>query len=241
MIILTGESETLERLKAVGVAVLEFQGASESEWMQSVLRTMHPRADQIKVFLDLPLWRDVTVDLNRPPERSEGVGRSPLHMDFVNAEFPPDFVCLLCIRSDPLGGGDSTYAPVDWAVGMVSNADRKVLQRAVFEDGKVNRLENVGGDVNPFAVLSFGSRFEVRFTEQLLSGPLSLEEVAALRTFSDILNAHTQTSKLHPGHAILFDQRRWVHGKTPLGAGQEQLAPTDRRLLKHAFFRTRAP
>src|SRR5215471_1942788 len=65
----------------------------------------------IQVFDNCTAWRSIGVDTQREPSRSEGVGESPLHMDFVNARNPPEYVMLYCERNDILGGGDTYLVP----------------------------------------------------------------------------------------------------------------------------------
>ena len=68
--------------------------------------------NQIKIFDKLnSVWRKIGVDLNKDPNKSEGIGESPLHMDFVNSEFPPEIVCLFVIRPDSYGG-ESTLSRI---------------------------------------------------------------------------------------------------------------------------------
>ena len=50
------------------------------------------------------------VNTSRPANKSQGVGYLPMHIDFVNAQFPPEIIALACVRKDPLGGGASLLA-----------------------------------------------------------------------------------------------------------------------------------
>jgi Taurine catabolism dioxygenase TauD, TfdA family len=190
----------------------------------------------IVVFRDSGIWRQIGVRLDKHPNRSEGVGSSPLHMDFVNAANPPDYVCLYCVRDDPLGGGSTVLAPID-ASKNLARRHRKLLQRRVYRDGRVIDLENVGYDINPFRVIDDDSLWRFRYTCNLLKAERDSGVVAALRSLDHELMASMRVVRLEPGHAILFDQHRWVHGKTPLGADQENVKENHRRLLLQAFCR----
>jgi hypothetical protein len=192
---------------------------------------------QIKIFDKVPLRREVSVRLDRPVNRSEGIGASPLHIDFVNAAFPPEFVCLYCIRPDPLDGGTSVIAPLRESLDSIDARHLQPLSDAVFRDGTVVDLSNVGRDSNPFAVFSPHGRWVYRFTSNLLLDPVSPEHNDALMNLREALVAHQQTIQLHEGDALLMDQRRVVHGKNELGIGQDTLPGIKRRLLRQGFFR----
>ncbi|PSL55667.1 TfdA family taurine catabolism dioxygenase TauD [Saccharothrix carnea] len=62
----------------------------------------------------------------------------------------------------------------------------------------------------------------------------------AVREFSDALHDHLTTIPLRSGEVVLVDQHRYLHGKTPLGAGQTEIAEDRRRLLLQMFGRAPA-
>ncbi|MCE6999581.1 TauD/TfdA family dioxygenase [Saccharothrix sp. S26] len=198
------------------------------------------RARPIAVFRRHGLWREIGVRPERDPLRSEGVGRSPLHLDFVNAADPPDLLCLLCVRSDPRGGGHTSLAPTD-VVDRLPARTRRQLARPVYSDGVVVELDHIGHDVNPFAVFTPGDRWRVRYTDNLRHAD-SIDDDArrAVEELSVALHDHLKTIPLRSGDVILVDQHRYLHGKTPLGAGQADLPEDRRRLLLQMFGRARA-
>jgi hypothetical protein len=231
-------TEILNTLRSIGIVVFACRGTTLDEWTSTIVSVLQPVATQIEIFTHLPLWRNIGVNLEKEVDRSEGTGESPLHMDFVNAEKPPDYVVLLCIRDDPLGGGASTLASIADATSALSPAERHILEQSIFIDGKVVDLNNVGSDINPFAVFDPDSPYPYRYTSQLLKQPLPFDANAALRRLQTELERRRLTFRLSPGQALIIDQHRYVHGKLSLGDGQSTIPPDSHRLLLHGFFRT---
>jgi len=232
-------AEILSSLRSNGIIVLSCPGIEIDEWTSAIASVLEPVATQIKIFTRQSLWRTIGVNLEKEVDRSEGTGESPLHMDFVNAEKPPDYVVLLCLRDDPLGGGASTLSSVAEAASDLSIAERRILEQSIFIDGKIIDLDNIGADINPFAVLSPDSPYAYRYTSQLLKQQLPLDVNAALRRLQTELERRKLTFRLSPGQALIIDQHRYVHGKLPLGDRQLTIPPDSRRMLLHGFFRTR--
>jgi hypothetical protein len=193
-------------------------------------------ATVIHVFANGPLWRHLGVDTSRPQDRSGGTGDQPPHMDFVNAALPPDYVFLYCARPDPLGGGASLVAPTR-VVDDLPDHQRDQLRRAIFADGKVVDLLNIGTDLNPFAVLEEGARFPLRYTGKLLRSTDDAAALAALRTLADRVAEATVRVPVGPGEMLVLDQRRVLHGRAALGGDQRDVEPERRRLLLHGFGR----
>lgn len=203
-----------------------------------ILEIMVRIADPIVVFERHGQWRSIGVRLDRELNRSEGIGASPLHMDFVNSYNPPDLLCLYCVRNDVDGGGATTLAPTA-CVDALSSDVAQHLTRRIFSDGKMVDLANIGDDVNPFRVLNVDEYWRVRYTDNLL-GLQNIDEDAkrALEQLSAELKSEVREITLTPGDVIFIDQRRYVHGKTPLSARQRELSAASQRLLLQTFGRT---
>ncbi|MGO1048693.1 TauD/TfdA family dioxygenase [Crossiella sp. CA198] len=223
-------------LRSTGYALLTAEPGeiSEEAARNRVERALGELAEPIVVFAGIGRWREIGVRTDRAPERSEGVGASPLHLDFVNAANPPDLVGLCCHRPDPHGGGATMLAPVAAAENL-SARDRRLLRRREFRDGRVENLVNIGVDVNPFAVLDHDPHWPFRYTHHLRHPESEVQ--AALDHLATELAVHRILLPLRAGQAVLIDQHRWVHGKTPLGPGQRELPPERRRLLAQIFGR----
>jgi alpha-ketoglutarate-dependent taurine dioxygenase len=193
----------------------------------------------IRVFQYHPgVWRYLEVDTSRPADRSGGTGTQPLHIDFVNASFPPDFVFLYCQRPDPHGGGASLIARTVGVAHDLPDWARAVLERRIFRDGEVRDLENVGSNINPFAVLD-GGHAALRYTAKLVDATTDQQARAALRLLRDCLNSRIIDVMLNAGDLLIIDQRQTLHGRRPLGADQEAISSPSRRLLMHGFGRSR--
>ncbi|MEN3536102.1 TauD/TfdA family dioxygenase [Microbispora sp. ZYX-F-249] len=193
----------------------------------------------IQVFGEHPAWRPIGVRLDREATRSEGAGESPIHMDFVNAEDPPDIVMLYCERPDSLGGGHNLLAPVRTAERLPEDM-RERLGRRVYADGHVKDLHNVGRDINPFAVIADHGRWRFRYTGRLLSNEaISAEERAALRALDRALRHAATRLCLTAGQALVLDQHRIAHSRLPLGKEQHRVPPNRRRLLWQRFARAK--
>lgn len=186
-------------------------------------------------------WRALGADPQRPLNRSEGIGDQPHHHDFCNAEFPPDVVCLLCLRPDPLGGGASIVAKMAGIEERLDDSHVAALSRPVFRDGQVVNLTGVGRDANPFAVISAAvdARFRYRFVGHLLESAPDPEAQAAVHALAGALRDRTVTFPLRAGDLLLVNQHLAVHGKHALGAGQEGLPPEHRRKMLLGFLRAR--
>ena len=185
------------------------------------------------------LWRALGADPERPRNKSEGIGDQPHHHDFCNAEYPPDVICLLCLRPDPLGGGTSIVARMGGIEEALDKREVVALQRPVYRDGQVVNLTGIGRDANPFAVISAapGARYRYRFVGHLLDSAPDEETQAAVHALARALDKRTVTYKLAAGDLLLVNQHLAVHGKRALGAGQESLPVEQRRKMLLGFLR----
>lgn len=209
-------------------------GAETPSAVTSLVRLL---ASPIAIFRRRPFWREIAVLLDRPPRKSEGIGDNPLHMDFVNAECPPEFVFLFCLRPDPCGGGASLLADYSDVVSALPDWVTRCLAELAYADGRVVDLDHVGRDINPFAVHSATAEWPFRYTGNLLDAELSAPRREAIALLSQALRARQRTVALRHGDLLVADQRRVLHGREALGPNQHLLAPAERRHLRQAFAR----
>ncbi|WP_234342618.1 TauD/TfdA family dioxygenase [Streptomyces sp. NRRL B-3648] len=99
-----------------------------------------------------PLWKDIGVKVEKDPGKSSGIGYNAFHMDLVNATLPPDYTTLLCVRSDPFGGGRSILSDVHAAAARLSEDNRALLAEPAFHYGTFFDLFGVGEEYKPFPI-----------------------------------------------------------------------------------------
>jgi hypothetical protein len=192
----------------------------------------------IKIFDKLEThWRKVGVNLNKNPNKSEGIGKSPLHMDFVNAEYPPDYVCLFAIRHDEQMGGQSILADFEDIERTIPVNQRRELFKSQFSDGKVEYLSNIGGDINPFPIISKQAIWKYRITGNLLTSEVPTEASLAITYLFNELEKRKVSFLLKKGYYLVINQHKLLHGKEPLGTNQASISEDKRRLLMHGFVK----
>jgi hypothetical protein len=187
-----------------------------------------------------PLWKEIGTNLNASPGRSTGTGYNAFHMDLVNATHPPDYTTLMCVRPDPLGG-PSILSDARAAVSRLSPSSRALLADKAYRYGSFFELSDVGEEYTPFAVLDSDPADTgfVRFTAKMLTEPgLDEAHAGAARELADHLTAGQVSFMLQSGDVLIVNQHRCMHGREPLGAGQEAVPPPDRRLLLQLFLRS---
>ena len=191
----------------------------------------------ILIFEDWPIWKPIVTKPEIEPWRAGGVGYIPLHMDFVNCEFPPEYVGLFCLIEDSEGGGNSIVASMTEAVQRLSDHDKEVLSQRTFVDGKVVNLRHVGCDVNPFAILSSDGKWPVRFTAKMIPRIEDPIQKRAAEALDKNLRQCETTFPLCRFELLLVDQRQVVHGRAPLAGDQANIPAPNRRLLRQLFLR----
>ncbi|MFD7763585.1 TauD/TfdA family dioxygenase [Streptomyces microflavus] len=193
-------------------------------------------------FRRWPLWKEIGTNLNARPGLSTGVGYNAFHIDLVNATLPADYSTLLCVRPDPLGAGASILSNAREAVSRLTPQSRTALADVAFRYGSFFDLSDVGEEYAPFPILDGEpeARGFVRFTAKMLTEAVGLDErhAQAASELADQLVAGQLFYTLRRGDMLIINQHRWVHGREPLGDGQEDVAPEDRRLLLQLFLRS---
>ncbi|WP_243745171.1 TauD/TfdA family dioxygenase [Streptomyces hainanensis] len=196
-------------------------------------------ATPFQPFRRWPLWKEIGTNLHANPGLSTGTGYNAFHMDLVNVTQPPDYTTLLCVRPDPLGAGASILSDARAAVSRLTPSDRALLADAAYSYGSFFDLSDVGEEYKPFPVLD-GEPEDlgfVRFTAKMLSES-GLDEAHAhvAKELADQMVAEHVSFTLQRGDVLVVNQHRVVHGREPLGGGQRDIAPEDRRLLLQLFL-----
>lgn len=191
-------------------------------------------------FQRWPLWKELGTNLNANPGLSTGTGYNAFHMDLVNVTQPPDYTTLLCVRPDPLGAGASILSDARAAVSRLAPPLRALLAEAAYSYGSFFELTDVGEEYAPFPILDGEPAAQgfVRFTAKMLAEPgLDEAHTHAAKELAKQLVAGQVAFTLQRGDFLIVNQHRWVHGREPLGSGQQGVAPSDRRLLLQLFLR----
>lgn len=192
-------------------------------------------------FKRWPLWKEIGTNLNAKPGLSTGTGYNAFHMDLVNATRPPDYSSLLCVRPDPLGGGPSILSDARAAITRVTEENRALLSDKAYHYGTFFELSDVGEEYKPFPILD-GKPSDVgfvRFTAKMLTeSEFDKAHTDAATELADQMVKGQVSFTLQRGDFLIVDQHRFVHGREPLNAGQEDVPPEERRLLLQLFLRS---
>ncbi|WP_417873981.1 YdcF family protein [Xanthomarina gelatinilytica] len=228
-------------LKKYGYCVLEIDNNNilcEDEVIKIFSYFLKQLGSLIPVFQNENLlWRKIGVNLNKHPQSSEGIGNSPLHIDFVNSTNPPDLVGLLCVKPDINGGGISLVSNIKDASQKLNIKDRKNLMKNIFENGLFYNLSNIGKEYSPFPIIPNKENDFIRFTEKLTELKYSTDINIALKNLLQILNENLICIPLKKFQLLLLDQQQVVHGKTELKGRQENIPISQRRELLQIFIR----
>jgi len=122
----------------------------------------------IGVFEDEGLAREIGVNINKNINASTGIGHIPLHTDFNNTSKPPLFSILYCHRTDPFKGGESIISNFNHSLMEMSDYEKSVLLKPIFNEGGFYNLFNVGSELNNFPILDIKSN-TIRYSTKLAS------------------------------------------------------------------------
>lgn len=193
----------------------------------------------IKVMDKLGLWLDVPVKLDVEPFRFGGTGYNPFHIDVVNSTNPPDMVVFHCDRPDPLGGGQTIISNIQRIVELLDSKEIEFLQQPIFSDGMLYNMSGVGAELNPFPVLekTMTGSWKIRFTAKMLPKMEQGTAKEMIKRFEKLLVQNQEQFLLDRGQMIIMNQNVVAHGRLELGAKQESLSASDRRLLHQMYMR----
>ncbi|GGX51828.1 TauD/TfdA family dioxygenase [Streptomyces noursei] len=235
-----------------GRAVITFDSEEHDRNLDLALTLLSTLGTVLALYPDRGCWDELTVRDDVDPGRTHGVGENRLHVDLVDRDRTPRLIALYCVRSDPAGGGASALSDLHRAAADLDQTDRELLRRAVFSYFTDHGVHGVGEGLARFAVLperidnSAPIRFTSKMHPHLERGELvdTGEPKAVAAAFGRLVaavEARRMTVRLQPGQLLVFDQWRYAHGRMPLGPGQSDLPPGQRRLLKQAYGRRSEP
>ncbi|MGH9759958.1 MAG: TauD/TfdA family dioxygenase, partial [Blastocatellia bacterium] len=163
---------------------------------------------------------------------------NPFHVDLLNTDEPPEYVCFLCVRPDPAGGGGTILSNLHTAIKHLPPEAINILQKLIFREGDFFDLSGVGSELNPFPVLGFTQdRFpRIRFSgKTVLCDIYGKEGTEALRLLYDALDNDREVLTLQSGQLLIANQLIIAHGRLPLGP--QEIPPPERRLILQMFLR----
>lgn len=214
--------------------------------METSLSLLSSLGPVLAVYPQNGCWSELGVRTEADPGRTHGVGENKLHVDLIDRDLMPCYIALYCVRSDPRGGGASALADMWPAVEALTDTDRRLLSEPVYSYFTDEGVHGVGTGLERFAVLPPpGGDGPVRFTAkmqphldkgELLAAGADQRRIAEAfgRLVAGVEHQRT-TVRLLPGQLLVFDQRRYAHGRMPLGPDQETVTPDERRLLQQTY------
>lgn len=229
----------VDAVVSCGFARISLTGEPEED-LPALEALLQSFATPIRVFLRHPFWKPMTSDPKRPPGRSGGVGFNSLHLDCVNVERPPDVIVLYCVQRDPLGGGDNIVSVTDGIEDDLSPGTRNLLESTPVSEGAAYDLDHVGEGLASFSVLDPADPWPWRYSGRILESSIrhhKADFVEALLELDRTLLHRAEVVSLQQGDALFINQRRTLHGRLPLGRGQERVPLAERRELAQAFAR----
>lgn len=126
----------------------------------------------------------------------------------------PDFILLLCLRSDPAREAGLRTACVRTVLGLLSASARTALESPEFVTEPPPSFGGADGDDEPHPVV-FGDRDDPDLRVDLsATAPLSDRAAEALSELKGHFASTAQTLYLESGDLAIVDNRVAVHGRT---------------------------
>lgn len=216
------------------------KGLDEHDAQEAILGLIGRLATPLHIYKQHPFWKPLPADIDRPRNRSGGIGLNSLHMDCVNAEEPPDLIFFHCVRSDPAGGGTTLLCSTRTLADAVPATILKELMRPIYRDGALFDLDGIGRDINPFPIYDPTAKWPWRYTGRILE---TLDEqdptidAAALIEFDRIVMSRAAKIDFHAGDVAIVNQKNALHGRLPMGPNQERWTSGERRLMIQCYGR----
>lgn len=217
------------------------------EVLDIAILACHLSGIPFRVYGREPYWEPLIVKLSAATNRTHGIGENPLHIDLVTKEFPPEYICFVCERPDPKGGGQTKLASFKKAASAIPETSYKLLQRPAFRYWADSGLFGAGTDLDIFPIIPTDARDGIyRYSEKMLShlvedSPILIPEEQynfkeyrrAMEDLRNALHHFSTTLALEKNDILVFNQRRLAHARCALGPRQETLASnTARRILQ---------
>jgi hypothetical protein len=174
-------------------------------------------------------WSRIVYRLRRPDSADDQSLNVHLHTDGTDWPYPNDYTCLLCVRPDSGGGGASRVLSREAFVERVASTTGP----ATVDDLKSVRIPwriapELGGGTAWRPVLGPDRvRWLLYTVEQQaleLCGSQHRNLLDVLRDVEHAVDtAETFDFTLEPGEALFVDNRRWLHARRPIHAGDSRV------------------
>ena len=163
-----------------------------------------------------------------------------LHTDTADWEPPVELISMVCVRSDPSGGGRSRVLDVDSIRDEVEvKLGATSLDRLQTEAVPWQLADYCGGGVQWRTILTEASvcwrRYTIDMALDSTGATLSPEMLRTLAEFENIITRTPRTIDflMREGELLFSDNRRTIHARTPISGGQNS-----DRLMIRSWIRT---
>jgi L-asparagine oxygenase len=135
----------------------------------------------------------------------------------------PDFLVLNCLRGDPSGAAVTYYADARDICGRLPEEELSLLRSPLFRlnaPGSYTRSAAGGAEVlsDPVPVISGPEAFPEIAVSANGVRPLSEEAAAAFERLQRTCREVAHPVRLEPGQALLVNNRKGVHARSPFTA-----------------------
>lgn len=174
------------------------------------------------------------------PSARGGHESERLHTDTADWKDPVEMISMVCVRSDPAGGGHSRVLDVDSIREEVNNRlGKKTLRLLETTPVPWHLAPYLGGGLHWRTVLGESRvcwrRYTVNLALEANGLELSQEMLAALDAFEELLASTTRTVDflMRESELLLSDNIRTIHARTPIPDGT-----ASNRLMIRSWVRT---
>jgi L-asparagine oxygenase len=144
--------------------------------------------------------------------------RLQFHRETVFHPYAPEYLLLLCLRSDHDAIAETIYASITHALPLISPVHRDLLFQPLYQTGidySFGNIQTIKGK-GPVMPVLYGNREDpfLNYDEDLMEA-MTPEASTALAALKEAIASVYQGIKLEVGDLLCIDNRRTVHGRSP--------------------------
>lgn len=161
-----------------------------------------------------------------------------MHTETAFHPYKPDYVVLLCLRSDPTA--ETTHAAIDDIVAALPSWALAVLREPRFVttvDESFLAHDETDTEFTVTPLTGEGDAMRLVYDEKLMRGT-DPEAERALTALADAVRTSTRATVLRTGDLLIIDNHRAVHGRSQFSP---RFDGTDRWLRRVMVLRTTPP